>query len=685
MSVLFRHHVVILLLALLGVVPSGAGAEEPDNEFPMTLTADRVSSEGDGKRVRASGDVRIIRDGLTLLADTVTYDRLEETVIAEGQVRVERQGDLLRGDRISLNFGARQGIISHAFLDIKQGGVRITGDEIEKRADKEYSVRRGTLTMCAADPPAWRFTASDIDVSDGFASGRHVIFSVAEVPVLYIPYLLVPVSRERQSGLMLPRLGVSSKKGFYFDLPYYLNINPSQEATTYLDLQSKRGAGVGVEYRYLRPSGGSGSVDGYVIYDLSRDRLRGTIREKHQEYFSPTLSLKTSLELATDQEYLRDYGDSSGGYNRKYLETNAFLTKNGEFWSLTPQVKYVYDLIGANTGTLQQLPMVSFAGIKRPLLDPVFFSFDSDFTNFYREKGLQGQRLRVAPLVTVYASPAPFPDVTAWGGYRQSVYNAYGAADNGGTFYGTTTAGASTSSTLTRVYAINRGALERVRHVLIPELSYQFVESFVTTSPSYFDYNDKLTTQSMLTWSLTNYLTGRFRSADGVSEYREILYLRLSQGYDVRQTGRDLLATGSDSRQFTDLRAESRITPLKNLSLLADTRFSPYDVRFTSVDVTAEYRSDTVNMVSLDYHYAGHSWDYLEARFGLPLGRLFSLNYTGRYVIPGSLFLENMVSLEYRHQCWGITVSYQHRPDATELMVSLSLAGIGSVGKMNAY
>ena len=684
MSPFSLHRIYIILLALLVLTPFVVHGEER----PITLTADRMTSDGDGVKVTAGGNVRIIRNGLTLLADTVSYDRSAESATAQGNVTVERKGDLLRGDRVTLNFDTQQGIISHAFLQIKQGGVRITGDEIKKSGDKEYLVSRGTLTMCEADPPAWRFTASDIDISERYASAKHVIFSVADVPVLYIPYLLVPVSRERQSGLLLPRIGVSSKKGFFLDIPYYLNINPSQEATVSLDIQSKRGFGTEVDYSYLRPQGGSGSANGYLIYDQSQDQLRGMIREKHQEYFSPTLSFKSSIELTTDQSFYRDFGDSTGDYNRQYLESNAFVTKNGEFWSLTPQIKYVYDLIGkSNTTTLQQLPTISFTGIKRPVMDQLFFSLDSDFTDFYRDKGLQGQRLRIAPLFTAYASPLPLLDVSAWGGYRQSLYNAYGSADNGGTSYGTVTTGVAASSTLTRVYDAKQGSLERVRHTLIPEINFQFVDSFVTTPPSFFDYNDKLTNQSMLTWSLSNYFTGRFQGDNSVTEYRELLYLRLSQGYDFRQTGKDLLAIGAESRQFTDLRLESRIAPLKNFSLLTNSRFSVYDVRFSSADVTAEYRPENAgsDTASLGYHYTAGSWDYLETRFGVHLSEQFILHYIGRYIIPGSTFLENMVALEYRHQCWGVTFSYQHRPDATEFMVSLSLAGIGSVGKMNTY
>ena len=454
--------ITLCLLFLLPVVVTG-------EELPIDITADQVTSEGDGDSITATGNVRIIRDGTTLHADTVSLDRIEETAVAQGHVIVERKGETLHGERVNLNLATQRGSITHAFLEVKPGGLRVKGDEIEKSGEKQYSVSRGSLTMCEADPPSWRFSAADISIGEKYASGKHVVFSVADIPVFYFPYLLLPVSRERESGFLLPRFGASSKRGFFIELPYYANISPSQEATTYLDLQTKRGVGLGADYRYLRPNSGNGSANGYMIYDLSQDRFRGMVFEKHQEYLSPTLSFKSSVELATDQDFFRDFGDVSGDYNRQLLETNLFFTKNGEFWSLTPQLKYIYDLTAPNnTGTLQQFPTITFTGIKRPLLDPLFFSLDSDFTNFYRETGLQGQRLRISPLLTYYATPSPFLDLSLWGGYRQSAYNAYGAAGTGGNFPGSVTTGATASSTLTRVYDLSGGGAQRLRHVLIP-------------------------------------------------------------------------------------------------------------------------------------------------------------------------------------------------------------------------
>ncbi len=157
MKTLSSKKIFIVMFLLLTAVPAVVRGEN----LPLIVTADRMTSDGEGVRVTATGDVHVVRNGLTLLADTVSYDRLLESVVAQGQVSVERQGDLLRGDRAEINFGAQRGTISHALLTIKQSGARVTGDEIEKKGDKEYGVSKGSLTMCDADPPAWRFSAKD--------------------------------------------------------------------------------------------------------------------------------------------------------------------------------------------------------------------------------------------------------------------------------------------------------------------------------------------------------------------------------------------------------------------------------------------------------------------------------------------------------------------------------------------
>ena len=82
--------------------------------------------------------------------------------------------------------------------------------------------------------------------------------------------------------------------------------------------------------------------------------------------------------------------------------------------------------------------------------------------------------------------------------------------------------------------------------------------------------------------------------------------------------------------------------------------------------------------------------DYVEGKLGVALVKPFILNYTGRYSIDKGGFLENVVELEYRQQCWSVVLTYRERPGTSavpgtrEVLVSFSLSGIGSIGKVRA-
>jgi predicted RNA-binding Zn-ribbon protein involved in translation (DUF1610 family) len=92
------------------------------------------------------------------------------------------------------------------------------------------------------------------------------------------------------------------------------------------------------------------------------------------------------------------------------------------------QLRYTENLYAENNkATLQELPIITFTGIKQQLADtPFYVSLDSNFTNFHRQNGLQGQRIFLNPRLTFYNSPLQGIETAAWVGYQQRFYNTYG-------------------------------------------------------------------------------------------------------------------------------------------------------------------------------------------------------------------------------------------------------------------
>ena len=451
---------------LLGcVVPSLASEAALPDSGGVQIKADTIAYDKTSEVYKATGTVRIDWSGIILFADTVSLRQQDNLAVAEGNVLFMKGENTLQGTRASMNLETETGEISDAALFVKEGNFRLTGKALQKTGAEDYHVENGTFTTCDGAVPSWKFKAAELDVSrNEYAVGKHAVFYIKDIPVLYFPYIIYPVMEERQSGFLLPRIGVSSKKGFNLEIPYYQVISPSQDATVYLDVQTKRGVGVGADYRYLLRSGGHGEAKSYSIYDTDDNELRGIFQLKHQQSFSPTLFFSTDIDLTLDRQFYQDFSETTGVYNKQYLESSAFITKHWERFSLTSELRYTEDLYAENNdATLQKLPIITFTGLKQQLAGtPFYASLDSAFTNFHRQNGLEGQRIYLNPKLTFYNSPLQGIESAAWVGYHQRFYNTYGGdAATGTSEMGIPEVGASLSTTLSRVFDFDMGRSEK--------------------------------------------------------------------------------------------------------------------------------------------------------------------------------------------------------------------------------
>jgi LPS-assembly protein len=276
------------------------------------------------------------------------------------------------------------------------------------------------------------------------------------------------------------------------------------------------------------------------------------------------------------------------------------------------------------------------------------------------------------------------------------LYNAYNASGGepgkGSRGIGIADAGATVTTSLSRIYEAEWGALKKVRHNMVPEVGYRFVEEKNQDSFPFFDYNDRVLGGSVASWAITNYLTGKFQRGDAPPEYRDLLYLRLSQGYQIRGetrdpltgTPRDLLTLVDEGKRLTDIRIEANITPFKELSIFTDSRYNPYETRFSTVSTGFDLNDGKGDTAGISYRSARDQVEYLEGRLGISLVKPFVFNYTARYSFDRHGFLETLYSLEYKQQCWSINFTYQDRTVLGDhaFHVNFTLAGIG---KIKAY
>lgn len=677
---------LLLAISAASAVFAADSPLTPDGE--VRLHADKLTHEQKGDVIQATGNVELNWGGSKLYSDVATYFGEQGVVNARGKVRLLKDGDILSGDSAEFDVNSRNGRVENGYMFMKKNNLHLRGAQIEKSGEQDYRMQSGSLTSCDGDNPGWKFVVDDLRVTmDDFATGRNVFFYLGDTPVFWLPYIIFPAKVERQSGFLLPKLGNSSKKGVFLDIPYYWAISPSRDATFDLDLQSKRGVGLGAEYRYLGTDGGHGYNHGYLIYDTRQDRFRGDLGLKQQLNFSMETYWRADVNLTLDRDFYRDYGLFSGEYNKQYLESTAFLSRQSNDLLFTAGVDYLDNLdLPSNAVTLQQLPFLTFMGTGSKIgAAPVYYSFDSGFAHFDRDQGGRGERFYLFPQMSVNTPLGDAVSGRIWTGYKERLYHAVDALESEGWHgSGAVEGGASLQTELGRTFAFSVGDVNSLRHTIIPELSYEFKERKSPEGLPFFDYDDRPVAGQLLTASIYNVLTAKSLHG-GKVDYRDLLRLSLTQGYQLSGDRRDLLVLVDDGRVFADTRLKAELLPIPQISIRSDLRVSPYSGNLNNAFIGVEGGEAKGSRLGLSWYHARERLDYIEGRVTIADLQPFTMSAAGRYSFDRPGFLETLYSFEYRHQCWSFNLTYRDRPDNSELTFNFTLAGLGVIGPLKAF
>lgn len=670
--------IFLLSILLTFAVCLPALAAEPGQ---LVVRADRMSYEQNNDLIIASGNVEIDWSGSRLYSDMASYYKERGLIRVSGGVRLVKNGDTLSGESAEFNAESKNGVVNNGSIFIQKNNLHLSGSKIEKSGEQDYRLQNGTITTCDGEKPGWKFSIDELKLTvDDFAFGKNAFFYLGDVPVFWLPYIIFPAKIERQSGLLLPTVGNSSKKGAFLEIPYYWAPSPSMDMTFTADLQSKRGVGAAVEQRYLGTDKGEGKSRGYLIYDTQKDKFRGDVELKQQLNFAANTYWRADVSLTLDRDFYRDYGVMSGDYNRQYLETSAFLSHQRGDLLLTGGADYLDNLDAPdNSLTLQKLPFVTFNGTGRKLPGtPFYYSFASALTNFERDTGDRGLRGQLIPRLLLPVNGGDLFYGSLWGGYNQRFYSAdAGGAANGSSQRGLIELGGALRTEFAKVYDSSWGDMDRVRHSLAPEISYSLTENRHQNDLPFFDYDDRVVGGQLLIFSLLNSVTGR--SMEGEQPlYRDLLRFTATQGYQLSGERRDLLTLVDYGRTFTDTRLMLELFPLPKWRLFTDNRISPYNGKVTNSSLGVETGNPKGTLAALNYHHAERQLDYIEGRIALADFKPYTFAASGRYSFDRPGFLETLYSLEYKHQCWGVVLSYRDRIDNKEFSFSFNLSGLGN-------
>lgn len=348
----------------------------------------QVHIDSDGLHLNANeqasfyGNVQMSYRDTILHAPKATLSQLEQVVIADGGISYFSPFLTGRSERFEANLHT-----SHAELFIadyqltEQAGRGAAKSLVASEASLQ--LRQASFTACPKGDNSWALHASEIKLNaeEGWGQAWHSVFRVQDIPVLYLPYLSFPITEERKSGLLQPKIGRSRRLGLDIELPYYLNLAENYDVTLTPRLMTERGYQLKSEFRY-RTQAHEGLL--HVEY-MPQDRAATELNQRYFGHYSQRSDFnshwRATLDLTdiSDDAYLTDLGSDYSNQSDTQLLKQGILAYYGEAVLASIQLQD-FTVLGNYQKAYAALPLIDIRSAQ-PL--PVMFNAEFDWQAQY--------------------------------------------------------------------------------------------------------------------------------------------------------------------------------------------------------------------------------------------------------------------------------------------------------------
>ena len=326
--------------------------------LPTDIAGDNLAGV-DGENVEYSGNVTLRRGDQFLGADNLEYRAEDSTYVATGRVRYQDSGMRLVAEHLEGDQEADTHRVDDVTYQLTERRGNGGAERIEMKGS-QGSLYGSTYSTCSPDDRWWELRAERIDIDNDKGQGiaRNATLRLGKVPVLYVPIFAFPTDNRRKTGLLYPSISYSSRNGFDWRQPIYLNLAPHYDMTLEPRLMTNRGLLLGTEFRY-RTDGGRGILD---VEMLPSDRLardgraeevadgipqenrrkdnRGMIRFSGRQNLDDRWQARSNVRWISDPRYIEDSSSTLNGRTNFSFKSDVGVYGRGRTWDAAVNADY---------------------------------------------------------------------------------------------------------------------------------------------------------------------------------------------------------------------------------------------------------------------------------------------------------------------------------------------------------
>jgi len=366
----------------------------------VDINSDRFDIPSEGV-ISFEGNVLLQQGTKVLRAEKAQLNKVQKTFNAQGNIRFKDNNVRLTSDAIVFDTQKQTGVVKNTRFQLTRSTLRGEADEFLLQQNNQLSITNVGVTSCPPGNESWLFESSKIDIDpvSGRGEAEDVVLRVNDYPVFYLPSFSFPVDDRRQSGLLYPSIGTSSRNGLELDIPWYWNIAADKDATFYGRYLSKRGLMLGAEYRQLTQY-----TDNQIYAEFLPNDNRGLPGNEDRFFyqlnsiFSRGESWRGNLDLSSvsDDDYFYDFGGNSDSGNRNYLRRFGQISFNDQHISFTGLFSND-QILSTPEDPYSRLPQLRLSLLYPNALSGLTANLHMEATAFRRTNTVEAERLAVVP------------------------------------------------------------------------------------------------------------------------------------------------------------------------------------------------------------------------------------------------------------------------------------------------
>ncbi|HJS36499.1 MAG TPA: LPS-assembly protein LptD [Burkholderiales bacterium] len=686
------------------LIAGATAAQTPAPEDPATLDAQSIEGIA-GLEVTARGSVEFRQGEFSVFADYLRFNREFGRLEADGGVRLQQAGDRFFGPSLRYDTAKHAGALEQpSFLIRRELTARGGAERIEFLGRDRYRLTGAHFTTCEPGHDDWMLEARELELDyeteDAVARGARLRF--LGTTILGSPYFSLPLNNRRRSGLLAPQYAQTSNRGAEFEVPFYWNIAPEQDATITPTYMSKRGEQLKAQYRYL---GRSFLGQARVEY-LPEDKVLGVSRTgyslQHEQRFTPSLLGRLDVNHVSDDQYFVDLYSQVRQVTTGNLQRDGYLQYGRDFGGTgiaaqarVQRFQTLQDPLAPIVPPYHRVPQVNLSATRNDMAGTFDGALPLEYTQFTHPTLAEGERSLVAPVLSApLGGPGYFFKPKLGGRHaryqmsradpgqpeRQTVSVPWLSLDSGLVFERDTEwAGSRVVQTLEpRLFYVYAPFRDQSRLPLFDTAlaDFNYAQLF---SENRFVGGDRFGDANQITWALTS----RLVSERGVEGMRATVGQRYYFADErVGLTSASALRTATESDWLASIGGRLAAHWIADATL----QYNARDSRTERLGVLLRYSPEIAKVLNVSYRLnRADELRQVDVSGQWPVSAGWYAVGRYNYSLEDQRVLEALAGVEYNGGCWVFRTVMQRVQAATDvtskaIYFQLEFNGFGQIG-----